>query len=120
VSIAEIAPANAVNSRRDEIRREESRTKFIRTAILTAFFAAVMGANLYIGAVMVYGALQGKAGDAEIARTGVVSKRLLDGTFCRAMTYDNDLAHTTSDRIVPCDELQKRKKGKADFNWGKE
>ena len=120
MSIAEIAPVNTVSPRREEIRRQETRTKFIRTAIVTVFFAVVMGANLYIGALMVFGALQGQSGDAEIARTGIVSKRILDGTFCRAMSYDNDLAHVTSDRVVPCDELRQKSKGKSSFSWGKD
>jgi hypothetical protein len=66
------------------------------------------------------GTMQGKSDDVSAARTGRVSQPLLDGTFCRSMTYDNTLAQITADKIVPCDEINSRRRSSTTFSWGKE
>jgi hypothetical protein len=120
MSLADTSQQAGPPSRRDARQRQEARVKFVRAAIVTAFFAAVMGANLYVGAVVVMGTIQSRSDDVSTARTGRVSKTLLDGTFCRAMTYDNTLAQITGDKIVPCDELKTRRRSANTFSWGKE
>ncbi|MFN3658655.1 MAG: hypothetical protein ACK4UO_15505 [Pseudolabrys sp.] len=113
----------ALDPRRAALRRQEARTKAWRAAIVVAFFALLIGANLYVGAVMLVGTLQSRSDDAQTAlaaRTGRVSRSLLDGTFCRSVSYDNELAHITADKIVPCDDISPRRRGRNSFNWGKE
>ncbi len=120
MSLADTSPPTALPARRDARLRQETRVKFVRAAIVTGFFAVVMGANLYVGAVMVMGTMQGKGDDVSVARTGRVSQTLLDGTFCRSMTYDNALGQITGDKIVRCDDLKSRRRSSNTFSWGKE
>ena len=112
-----------LQDRRAALRRQEARIKMVRVAVVTAFFALLIGANLYVGAVMLFGSWQTRSDNALTAastRTGVVSRSMLDGTFCRAMSYDNELAHITADKIVRCEDISPRRRGRTSFSWGKE
>lgn len=111
---------SALQARRDALRRQETRVRRVRVLIVSAFFAVVMGANLYLGAVVVMGSLRAEKDPKAATRSAIVSRTLLDGTFCRAIMYDNELAQTTSDKVVPCEELRPRRRGNTMFNWGKE
>ena len=112
-----------LQDRRAALRRQEARIKLVRVAVVTAFFALLIGANLYVGAVMLFGSWQTRSDNALTAastRTGVVSRSMLDGTFCRAMSYDNELAHITADKIVRCEDISPRRRSRSSFSWGKE
>lgn len=110
-------------SRRAALRRQEARVKFWRVAIVSAFFVALMTANLYVGAVMLFGTLQTRkdeARDAASVRTGSITRPLYDGVFCRSLIFDNQRAEIRADKIVRCDEAQPRRRSNTSFSWGKE
>lgn len=113
----------ALDARRAALRREETRTKAWRAIIVGAFFAVLIGSNLFVGAMMLMGTLQSRSDEAESAasaRTGRISRTMLDGTFCRTMRFDNVLGQIADDKIVRCDELKDRRRGNTTFSWGKE
>jgi hypothetical protein len=111
-------------SRREALRAEEKRTRFWRVTIVTVFFVVVMGANLFVGAVLVFGTVKTQSETAALEaahRTGRVSRSMLDGMFCRFTTYDNQLGQVTEDRIARCEDVGgPRRQNRNTFNWGKE
>ena len=115
--------APRVPSRRAALRAQETRLKFWRVAAVSAFFAVVMGANLFVGGVVLVGTMKTQNNAAELEasnRTGRVSRSMIDGTFCRFTTFDNKLAHSAADRIARCDEWRPKRQSKTTFSWGKE
>ena len=102
-------------------RAHEARVKFWRVAIVSGFFAVVLGANLVIGGVLVVEALNSHASQSTgYTRIGRVSFPMLDGIFCRQVLYDNKTGQTTKDKISRCDHRkpQSQRSSSRSFNWG--
>jgi hypothetical protein len=113
----------ADRSRRDgdrALRRaREARVKFWRVAIVSGFFAVVLGANLVFGGVLAIKALTSNGSQAAgPVRIGRVTFPMLDGVFCREVLFDNKTGRTTKDKISRCDGHAARSRRGGTFNWG--
>lgn len=110
-------------SRRALRRTRAARTQFWQTVLVSSFIALVLGANLFIGAVVVFGAVksqfQSKDRPADV-RTGHFTQFMLDGTFCRTVVFDNKSAETIYDKVALCDKSVRSSGsgGRTRFNWG--
>ena len=110
----------SVISRRRARKSREARVKFRRALGVSAFYIAVLGANLYIGAVVVFGAMHTHDRGQQMAdsvKTARFTHPLLDGTFCRTIVFDNKSAETVADKIDRCDGSD-RDKRPLSFTWG--
>jgi hypothetical protein len=87
------------------------------------FFLAVVGSGLFLGAVIVIGALQSDESNELTAgsRTGRIARTLQDGKLCHYVIFDNKTAIAIEDRIGRCDEdkPKPKKERPAMFSWGK-
>jgi hypothetical protein len=101
-------------------RAHDARVKFWRVAIVSGFFAVVLGANLIIGGVLVVKALSSHSSQTTgYTRIGRVTFPMLDGVFCRRVLYDNKTGQTTTDKISRCDDHKARPQTSSkNFNWG--
>jgi len=113
-------PAEA---RRDLRRSHETRINFLHALIASSFFVVVLGASLFLGAVMVVGAYRSWNGSDSMTsdgRTGRVARPLNDGTFCHYMVFDNKTALAVEDRVGRCDEGKPKPKLERPrtFSWG--
>lgn len=119
----DIAPS--IQSRRAARRARAVRLEFWQTALLSTFIALVIGANLFIGAVVVFGTFRSQLktyNEPAAVRTGRMTQLLLDGTFCRTVVFDNKSAETVKDKVELCDESVRYggDGGKSRFNWGRQ
>ena len=103
-------------------QQREARVRFWRAFAVSSFFVVALGANLYVGAVVMIGNLgnpfdSGKAADASTAQ---IKHPLLDGTFCRNIVFDNNTSNSISDKVERCDVLRNQPKSKtrSQFSWG--
>jgi hypothetical protein len=113
----------SVESRRAARRSHALRIEFWQTVVLTTFAALVIGANLFIGAVVVFGTFKSQLKtytEREEVRTGRMTEKLLDGTFCRTVVFDNKSAETIKDKVDVCDESVTGAGRKSRFNWGRQ
>ncbi|HEY6023194.1 MAG TPA: hypothetical protein VIV34_03350 [Pseudolabrys sp.] len=97
------------------------RTTFWRATIVSSFFFVVVGASLFLGAVMMIGTF-GDEGNEMTAngRTTRVARALRDGTLCHYVVIDNNTAQAVEDRIGRCDEGKPKPKPATlpSFSWG--
>lgn len=114
---------SALETRRDFRRSQETRAKYWHVAIVSLFFLAVVGSGLFLGAVMVIGALRSDKSNELTAgsRTGRIARSLQDGKLCHYVIFDNKTAIAIEDRIGRCDEdkPKPKKERPAMFSWGK-
>lgn len=111
----------AVEARRDLRRLQETRTSFWHAAIVSSFFIVVIGASLFLGAVMVIGTFRGQGNELTAdGRTTRIARALRDGTLCHYIVIDNRTEHAIEDRIGRCDEGKPKPKQQTipAFNWG--
>lgn len=95
----------AVEARREMRRTQETRTRFWHAAVVSSFFIVVVGASLFLGAVMVVGTFRGEQNELTAdGRTVRVARALRDGTLCHYVVIDNKTAQAVEDRIGRCDE----------------
>jgi hypothetical protein len=110
-------------TRRDLRRAHEARATFWRVTVISSFFIVALGASLFVGAVMVLGAIRPNNGPNELTadgRTGRIARSLRDGTLCHYLVFDNKTAQAVEDRIGRCDEGKPKAKQErpAAFSWG--
>ena len=114
---------SAVETRRDFRRSQETRTRYWHVAVVSLFFLAVVGSGLFLGAVIVIGAIRGDESNELTAgsRTGRIARALQDGKLCHYVIFDNKTAIAIEDRIGRCDEdkPKPKKERPAMFSWGK-
>jgi NAD/NADP transhydrogenase beta subunit len=116
---------SAADLERTVRKSREARVKYWRVFIVTAFFAVLVGANLFVGAVVIFGKMQTRARAEEAATaaraTGKISRPLFDGVFCRTMVFDNNSAETVEDKVERCDQpgLAPGRPRQTQFIWGK-
>jgi hypothetical protein len=111
---------SAAHARRKLRRSREARTGFWRVSIVSAFFVAVLIANLFVGAVVVVGAFR-KEPDSTSTAIGRATIPTLDGVFCRHVVFDNRTAETKEDKVSRCDDrddAKSRRRSKSTFSWG--
>ena len=115
--------SRAVEARRELRRAHEAHVTFWHAAIASSFFVVVLGASLFLGAVMMVGAFRGwETSDllTTDGRTGRIARPLSDGTFCHYMVFDNKTAMAVEDRVGRCDEGKPKPKLERPrtFSWG--
>jgi vacuolar-type H+-ATPase subunit F/Vma7 len=111
----------AADARRDLQRLQETRTRFWRAAIVSSFFVVVVGASLFLGAVMMIGTFHDQESELRHdGRTTRVARALRDGTLCHYIVIDNKTAQALEDRIGRCDEGKPKPKPVTvpTFRWG--
>ena len=98
------------------VRAARQSRELQRGFLVTVFFAVVLGANLLIGAVVVFRGMQSQFGaEGPAAHTTKITRPMLDGTFCRNVVLDNRSAQTITDKVELCGP---RSSGKSEFSWG--
>jgi len=113
----------SIQSRRATRRSRAARVEFWQTVLLSTFVGLVLVANLFIGAVVVFGTVKSQFqttnGPTDV-HTGRFTEMLLDGTFCRTVLFDNKSAETIDDKVVLCNKSvpYRASKGGSRFNWG--
>jgi len=115
----------SVKTRRAARRARTRRLEFWQSVLLSTFVALVIGVNLFIGAVVVFGSFKSQLvthNEPAKVRTGRMTEMLLDGTFCRTVVFDNKSAETIKDKVDLCDQSFKFTggAGKSRFNWGRQ
>ena len=121
-AVAEIQAGRNTLRLRAARQQHEARLRFWRVFAVSSFFVVVLGANLYIGAVVMIA----KFGNPFVvtkppAHSTVQIKRpLLDRTFCRNTVFDNETSHAIEEKIERCDKKanQPKVKIKTQFSWG--
>ena len=111
----------AVEARRDLHRSQQTRTSFWHAAIVSSFFIVMVGATLFLGAVMVFGTFLGQGNEPTAnGRTTRIARALRDGTLCHYVVIDNKTAQAVEDRIGRCDEGKPKPKPETvpKFIWG--
>ena len=111
-----------VRSERDQRRAHEARIKFWRVLVVSAFFAVVLGGNLFVGGVMVIKALHSATAETPSSvRIGRMTFPLLDGVFCRHVLIDNETVETREEKVSRCDgqDPSPARRGNG-FIWGKQ
>jgi len=80
----------------------------------------VISANLFIGTLLMLGSFRSQLvtyNEPTEVRTGRMTEMLLDGTFCRAVVFDNKSAKTIKDKVDLCDQsVRFSGGGKSRFN----
>ncbi|MBI5909291.1 MAG: hypothetical protein HY848_05000 [Betaproteobacteria bacterium] len=103
-------------------QQREARVRFWRVVAVSSFFIVALGANLYVGAVVVVGKFGNPFASAKAAngQTAQIRRPLLDGTFCRNIVFDNSTAKSIEDKVERCDKVPNQPKGriKTQFSWG--
>ena len=114
--------APAAQLRRAARRARQARIDFWRALILGSFFVVAIGADLFVGAVVMVGRIQGPAQDAVAAshKTGRFMRPLRDTIFCRYTVFDNKSAQLIQDGIERCDGAGRMSltAPKSKFSWG--
>ena len=113
--------AQTVDARRNSQRSQEMRASFWRAAIVSAFFVVVVGASLFLGAVMMIGTFRDQDGESRTdGRVTRIARALRDGTLCHYVVIDNKTAQAVEDRIGRCDENKPKPKPVTvpTFRWG--
>lgn len=122
-TVPESGDAPDLQSRREWHRRDEARRKVWRVAIVSAIFAVLISANLFVGGIVLVSTLRSddaKKVAASQVPTGRVMQRLPDGTHCRFTTFDNKLGQAIEDKVTRCDAVRQQDEDKRPirFNWG--
>jgi hypothetical protein len=89
--------------------------------LVTTFFVVVQGGNLFVGAVLVFKALQTATTETPAPfRIGRITFPPLDGVFCRHILIENETAQPREEKIPRCDSQDPGSNcGSTGFNWGK-
>jgi hypothetical protein len=103
-------------------QQREARLRFWRVFAVSSFFVVALGANLYVGAVVMMGNFGNpfNFSKAPQASTAQIKRPLLDGTFCRNIVFDNTTSHAIEDKVERCDKKadQPRGRTRTQFSWG--
>lgn len=114
----------SIESRRAARRSRAARIEFWQTVLVSTFIALAIGANLFIGAVVVFGTVKSQLktyNEPAEVRTGRFTQLLLDGTFCRTIVFDNKSAETVQDKVELCDQSRHSgNNGASRFSWGRQ
>ena len=103
-------------------QQAEARIRFWRAFAVSSFFVVALGANLYIGAVVMMGNFGNPfaVSKAPLTPTAQIKRPLLDGTFCRNIVFDNVTSHAIEEKVERCDQKTNQPKVRARtmFSWG--
>jgi hypothetical protein len=122
IAVGDIAAGRNTLRLRAARQQHEARLRFWRVFAVSSFFVAALGANLYIGAVVMMGNFGNPfaVSKAPLGQTAQIKRPLLDGTFCRNIVFDNTTSHAIEEKIERCDKKADQPKGRArtQFSWG--
>ena len=112
-----------IKSARAARQLREARIRFWRVFVVSSFFVVVLGANLFIGAVVMMGNLRTQVSADKTEsnwQTARVRRPLLDGTLCRNIVFDNKTSQTISDKVERWDQgvVKPKVRSKTQFSWG--
>jgi hypothetical protein len=100
----------------------EARVKFWRIAIVSSFFAILIGGSLLAGGVAMVGHMQSqsRADAAAKYKTAKISRPMLDGVFCHNLILDNQSGRMVEDKVERCDlgKAVTTRPGQTQFVWG--
>ena len=103
-------------------QQREARLRFWRVFAVSSFFVVALGANLYIGAVVMMGNFGNPfaVSKAPLTPTAQIKRPLLDGTFCRNIVFDNTTSHAIEEKVERCDKTasQPKVRVRTQFSWG--
>lgn len=103
-------------------QQREARIRFWRVFAVSSFFIVALGANLYVGAVVMIGNFGNPfvIDNAPLSSTAQIKRPLLDGMFCRNIVFDNTTSHAIEDKVERCDKKANQQRGKTrtQFSWG--
>jgi hypothetical protein len=125
-TVADLSPEDGghelstTHARRKLRHAREKRAGAWRVSVVSMFFIAVVIANVFVGAIVVVGALH-RESDAAALRIGRATIPTLDGVFCRHVLFDNKTAATKEDKVARCDDRDDKKpkpRSKQTFSWG--
>ena len=125
-TFADLSPGNdgselsTAHARRKLRHAREKRAGFWRVSVVSIFFIVVLIANLFVGAIVVVGAMHREA-DTAALMIGRATIPTLDGVFCRHVLFDNRTAATKEDKVSRCDDRDDNKpkpRARATFSWG--
>jgi hypothetical protein len=116
------APKNA-GAGRARRRSREARAGIWHVVITSSFFALVLGANLFVGALFVVGTVQARLGEPDAGarfRTARFTRPLYDGVFCRYVLFDNKSAELIQDKVDLCGPSVRGRglRSLTAFTWG--
>jgi|SRR6185369_1368860 len=86
--------------------RHDARVRFWRVFAVSTFFVLAIGANIYVGAVVItdnFGSAFKPGKFAPPERTARMTRPLADGVFCRNITFDNQTTEAMTDKVEHCD-----------------
>jgi hypothetical protein len=113
----------AIEVQRDLRHTQTMRGNWWQAAIASLFFVVVIGASLFLGALMMIGTLHRQNSDELTAdgRTARIARSLNDGSLCHFIVFDNKTAQAVEDRIGRCDETTAKPKREQPqtFSWGR-
>lgn len=103
-------------------QQHEARLRFWRVFAVSSFFVVALGANLYIGALVMMGNFGNPFAfsKAPLTPTAQIKRPLLDGTFCRNTVFDNNTSHAIEEKVERCDKTasQPKVRARTQFSWG--
>ena len=121
-AVGDIEPGQNMLRLRAARQQREARVRFWRAFAVSSFFAVALGANLYVGAVVMMGNFGNPfdSGKTAPGSTAHIKRTLLDGTFCRTIVFDNNTSQSITDKIERCDKpaSQPRGRERTQFSWG--
>ena len=120
--VGDIEPDRNTLRLRAARQQHEARLRFWRVFAVSSFFVVVLGANLYIGAVVMMGNYGNPfaVSKAPLGQAAQIKRPLLDGTFCRNTVFDNNTSHAIEEKIERCDKKAEQPRGRTrtQFSWG--
>lgn len=113
----------AIEVQRDLRHMQTMRANWWQAAIASLFFVVVIGASLFLGALMMIGTLHRQNSDELTAdgRTARIARSLNVGSLCHFIVFDNKTSQAVEDRIGRCDETKAKPKREhpPTFSWGR-
>ena len=122
-AVAHSGPDRKAHRLRQLRQQQEARVRFWRLFVVVTFFVIALSGNLFIGAMVFHRAFGNPftwGQTPEPTPTAQIRRPLLDGTFCRNITFDNNTAHAITDRVERCDAAAAKQKvrTRTQFSWG--
>jgi hypothetical protein len=120
-AVADIEADRHALTQRAARQQREARIRFWRVFSVSSFFIVVLGANIYLGAVVMIAKYGNPfvVGKAPASSTALIKRPLLDGVFCRNMVFDNATSHALEEKVERCEKpVERQVRPKTQFNWG--
>lgn len=102
----ELTPGHVKMSSRSRASRKSQEPRW-HSFIGTGFFVVVIGFNLILAAMVMFGGNKKHASPEDIAKSvhaARIKQPMFDGTFCHYTLYDSESAKMLDDRVAPCKE----------------